>query len=124
MIRATTLLIVLTLTGTPTATSLCIAWCGEHTSPGAAGAGCHRETTTTRGTPRLVAREHECEELLLVAPFLREDLQRVASEFAPDHAVVVVGHLGLSEEANSRPSTGAWSKPHAFRPADSAVLRL
>jgi hypothetical protein len=119
-----TLLIVLTLTGTPTATSLCIANCVVHTSPGAEGASGHHEGMTPGGTPSLAANEHKCDELLRGAPFVRGDLQRVASGPASDHAVVMTRRTLGGEEANERPFTSAWGQPPSFRPCDSAVLRL
>jgi hypothetical protein len=124
VIQATTLFIVLTLTATPTATSLCIAICGVQTSPGAVGARCHHEGMTTSGTPKLVAQEHKCDEFLQGAPFVREDLQRVASGFAPGHAVVIVAHHSLGWKANDRLLTAAWGQPHSFPPSNSTVLRL
>lgn len=123
MIRAATLLIVLTLTGTPTATSLCITWCGAQTSPGAEGASCHHQTMATSGTPSLVAKEHSCDVLLQSVPFVREDLQRVAAGSAPGHAVVVIAHR-LGWEAAGRLLTLAWEQPPSLRLSDSTALRL
>jgi hypothetical protein len=79
---------------------------------------------TTSGTPRLVAKEHACDELLQGVPFVREDLQRVASGPASDHAVVVAHHSLGGWEANDRPLTSAWGRPHSTPPLDSSVLRL
>ena len=124
VIRATTLIIVLTLTATPTATSLCIAICGVQTSPGAEGASCHHEGMTTSGTLKLVTKGHTCDEFLQGTPFVREDLQRVASGFAPDHAVVIGAYHSLGWKANHRLLTGPWVPPHSFPPSDSTVLRL
>ena len=78
----------------------------------------------TSGTPNLVAKEHECDELLQSVPFVREDLQRVVAESASDHAVVIVAHHGLGWEAAGRLLTLAWGQPPSLRPSDSTVLRL
>lgn len=91
MIRATTLLIVLSLTGTPTAMSLCIGWCDARTSLGAASANCHHQSMTIT-IASLVGGGHECDELLQGTPFIREDPRRVASESASDHALVAAQH--------------------------------
>lgn len=89
VIRATTLFIVLTLAGTPTATSVCIGWCGAHEWPGGTATTCHPRMTR-HGSPSLVAEAHWCDNLLQYMPFVREDLQQVASGSASDHAVVMV----------------------------------
>jgi hypothetical protein len=123
VIRAATLLIVLSLTGTPTATSLCIAWCGAQTSPGSTGAGCH-QAMTTGGASRLVTKEHGCGELLQGAPFVREDPQRAASGSASDHVVVAAQHHFHYAEAAGEPESLTGGQPPALRQSHPTVLRV
>ena len=123
MIRATTLLIVLSLTGTPTATSLCIAWCDARTSLGTAGADCHHQSMTTSG-PGLVAKGHECDELLQGTPFVREDPLRIASGSASDHVVMAAQHRFHFEPAVSAPEFLTAGRAPAVRDSQPAVLRL
>lgn len=121
VIRATTLFIVLTLAGTPTATSACIGWCGAHEWTGGTATSCHPRTTT-HGSPSLVAETHECDSLLQYMPFVREDLQQVASGSASNHAVVMVCACLGRQRLDNGPSTAAWD--HLVPRSHSIALRI
>jgi hypothetical protein len=43
--------------------------------------------------PGVLATEHGCDTRLQAEPFVREDVQRIASGSAADHAVVFADHL-------------------------------
>ena len=121
MTQATTLYLVFILAGTPTATSICAAWCGADATPGTTAASCHPRTTT-HGAPALVADGQECDQLLQVVALV--SLQRVASGLTLDHAVVTTVLHRLGWETSDRPWLGTWVRAPSFRPSDSTVLRL
>jgi hypothetical protein len=123
MIRAATFLIVLSLAGTPTAASLCIAWCGAQTSRGSTGGGCH-QAMTTGGASMLVTKEHGCGEFLQGAPFVREDPLRAASGSASDHVVIPAQHRFHYQEAVSAPESVIAGRLPALRESHPTVLRL
>ena len=124
VIRTTSILIVLALAGTPTATSLCIAWCGTHTLPGSEPASCDRPSSGTHGTPGLTGNAHACDELLQSAPFVTEVLQRAGVDGGLDHAPASWQNaIAPGDRAIARPTGGhGASPPPGF--ARSTVLRI
>jgi len=96
VIRVTTLIIVLTLTGMPTAGSMCISC-----------------------LPSLVAEADECDSLVQYMPFVREDLQQAVSGSVPNHAVPADHELfGLRERAGVlRTAGGDCTLPRSPLPA-------
>jgi hypothetical protein len=106
MFRAVVLSIVLTLAANPSAALLCGTWCDPHT---AAADGCHH---TTLATSVSAAANHTCEDLVVSATFVREDVRRGVSGPDPDRAVLVLRyHLAhTTTEERSRHNSGPdWS---------------
>ena len=119
VIRATTLFLVLTLAGAPAATSLCIGWCSADGTPIDMAATCHQ--WTREGMPGLLPGEYGCDTLPQTAPFVREDVQRVASGLTLGHAVVfaeqqVEGWLSLHRAAGPASRRPAASQAPTFTP--------
>ena len=105
MIRAATLYVVFALAGTPAATDMCIAWC-DATPAGSGAATCHNRTTGT-GAPVMTMRQHGCDTLLMVNPFLREDSRQIAGGSVSNHAVCVEYATYRSPALDNGPDAGA-----------------
>lgn len=122
MIRTTILFLVLTLAGTPAATALCIGKCEADAPSTGTAAACHQRATR-EGMPGVLAGEHGCDTQLQAVPFVREDVQRIASGSASDHAVVVIPHF----LPGSAPPETHGTVPHGVpvsRVSGSTVLRI
>jgi len=73
--------------------------------------------------PGLLAGEHGCDTLLQAVPFVREDVQRIASGSASDHAVVttvfrMAGWMSSHVDASLHP---ALAPPRA---PEQTILRI
>ena len=112
MFRAIVFSIVLTVAASPSTTLLCKVWCDRtHGPQTAAASGCHHRAPAVSAR---VAGDDACESLVLgVAAFLREDVRRLASAPARDHAVVVPRYQFANSTAND--------SPHATRAAQWAL---
>jgi len=122
VIRITTLFLVLTMIGLPSAGPLCIAWCDDHSGSGATAAGCHHQTTT-EGAPVAITGTQGCETPVQYMPFVREDVQPVSQRWLPSHAAVWI----VSGDEPSQMATVAVmvvTSDFAPPPASIAVLRL
>lgn len=73
--------------------------------------------------PGLLAGEHGCDSLLQAVPFVREDVQRVASGSAWDHAVVFIPHFLPGSAPPETHGTVSHGVP-ASRVSGSTVLRI
>jgi len=123
VIRTTTLLLVLVIAGTPAATTLCIGKCDAEAAPGGTAAPCHHRSTSD-GKPGILDATHGCDDRLQAEPFVREDVQRIASGSATDHAVVVAA---FPMAAWTPSAVGAVFPPRAPAPRGSeapVVLRI
>ena len=122
VIRSTALLVVLVLTGTPTALAACVAWCDATALSGTEATRCHY--TTTDGTPRVSATAQNCEELLQAVLFVRAYPQRAGTDPASDHAVALPHptiHNAVCADASLAGSPGAlFPRGYAY----STVLRI
>ena len=123
MIRAATLYIVLALAGTPAATDMCIAWC-DATPAGFRAATCHSRTTGT-GAPVMAMRQHGCDTLPVINPFLREDSRQIAGGSVSNHAVSGDFHPYRSSALDHSPKLSASAEfLQSTPPQLSPVLRL
>lgn len=123
VIRSTTLLLVLTLTGVPGATVLCIGWCDAEAASGATAATCHHGTTSA-GMPGIRATEHGCDARLQAEPFVREDVQRIASGSTTDHAVLTADHFRVLPTLEGVLGTPPNDVVRGERAACSTILRI
>lgn len=82
--RATVLSIVLTLAILPHATLLCRAWCDSQAD---APIGCHHEDRAT--SLSVVADGHSCDNVVIGAAFVREDVRRDVSSPDQDQGIPV-----------------------------------
>ena len=117
MVRAAVLSIVLTLAGGPNAFLLCETFC----LTAAAGNGCHHEAPVT--SPSL-ANEDRCDDVVLSAIFLREDVRGVVSVPNSERAIPVLPYQLARPASLARPDHEPgreWSLDK--RPLPS-VLRL
>lgn len=73
--------------------------------------------------PGLLAGEHGCETPLQAVPFVREDVQRIASGSASDHAVVTVA-FRIAGWTPSRVDGSVPRELPALRAPDQTVLRI
>lgn len=83
MFGAAVLFIALTLAVGPNAALLCSAWCHPQS---AAATGCHHEDP---GTTPSIAADESCDDGVLSAAFLREELRRNVSAQGVVHATLV-----------------------------------
>jgi hypothetical protein len=122
VIRITTLFLVLTVTGLPSAGPLCIAWCDDHWGSEATAAGCHHQTTT-EGAPVAITGIQGCETPVQYMPFVREDVQPVSAGWLPSHAAVWI--VSGDEPSQMGTVAGALVMSGFVAPPTSiAVLRL
>jgi len=111
---------VLTLTVTPAVNAMCTVWCGAHGMTGPAAARCHIGQTAP-GAPRVVTGAHECDTALQYMPFTGEELQRVGSRAAQNHAVVSFRHQIGRWHAGAVPSP---APALSLSPASAAFLTV
>jgi hypothetical protein len=120
--RTPTLLLVLALAGTPVATTLCIAWCDAEAATGDTAATCHK---TSEGLPGVLAMaERGCDTRLQAEPFVREDVQRLASESVTSHAAAAIDQPVPSLAPLNAPITVWRTHVPVARALDTTVLRL
>jgi hypothetical protein len=73
--------------------------------------------------PGILVTEHGCDARLQAEPFVREDVQRIATGSAADHAVAIADRLSTV----APPDTMLVTVPHGVPPArefHGAVLRI
>ena len=73
--------------------------------------------------PGILATEHGCDARLQAEPFVREDVQRIASGSTTDHAVAIADHLWTIAAADTILGTIHHGVPPA-REFHGAVLRI
>jgi hypothetical protein len=73
--------------------------------------------------PGLLVTEDGCDARLQAEPFVREDVQRMASESATDHAVVIADHLWIVAAPDTMRDTMHHGVP-PVRELHGAVLRI
>jgi len=80
MLRASTLLLVLTLGGSPAASAFCVTWCASH--PATTDTGCHDEMN---GMSAAIAADSAatCGALFSATPFVREEARGVTAAPQP-----------------------------------------
>lgn len=74
--------------------------------------------------PGILDATHGCDARLQAEPFVREDVQRIASGSATDHAVVSLVHLFASPLPAAAPGAAAGSDAAVPRGSHSTVLRI
>ena len=133
VIRAATLYIVFALAGTPAATDMCIAWCDA--TPAGSGAATCLSKTTGSGVPVMTMRQHGCDTLPMVNPFLREDSRQIAGGPVSNHAVNGEWHACQSPALDNGPvqsvpaqfmrsaHTQRWHKCIGRTPIVAAAIR-
>lgn len=73
--------------------------------------------------PGLLAGEHGCDTLLQAVPFVREDVQRIASGSASDHAVVTIA-FRIAGWTPSRVDGSVHRDLPALRAPEQTILRI
>jgi len=74
--------------------------------------------------PGLLAAEHGCDTLLQAEPFVREDVQRIASGSAADHAVVVADYLWAISTPDAALGPMSYGVAPTTPASHSTVLRI
>jgi hypothetical protein len=117
--NVTTLLLLLTLTGSPIASLGCISWCASPVSTGHAGC---RETSPQATSLAISDPDNACPLLFAASPFLTEDGRTTLNPSSPTNAVRAFSlprlePVGLGDTRHLRESGGV----RATRPL---VLRI
>jgi hypothetical protein len=120
MRNVTTLLIVLTLTGSPAANAMCVSWCASR--PISAGMVCDGDVAEPASSPTM-SNNSACAALLAEPPFLREEGR--ASFHAPAPISALDTPTPVARERAQAAVIGRdWEDRDAWPGAAARVLRL
>ena len=119
MKHAATLVILVTIGGTPATTLACVAWCAPDGAP--ASAACHHEMEAATGVGVKDA-DDTCVRLFATSPFLKEDIQLTARAAMPASAPDGSVHHAAGEAQLASVRDIVFTGQH--RSISAPVLRL